>query len=125
MTSTLPWILLFSPLASAAFIVLFTQKLRNLSALVSVTAVLVSWGSACYMFTQPDVTVQIPWLDFGATLQVPIGLTIDHLSKAMLMVVTTIGALIHIYSLGYMKDDEGKSRYFAGLSIFMLSLIHI
>jgi len=121
----LPWLILFSPLVSAAFIVMFTQKSRNLSAAISVTAVLVSWVSACYMFTQPDTTVQVSWLDFGPAFQVPIGITLDQLSKAMLMVVTTIGSLIHIYSLGYMKDDDGKSRYFAGLSIFMFSMLGI
>ena len=39
--------------------------------------------------------------------------------------MTGIGALIHIYSLGYMEEDEGKSRYFAGLSLFMFSMIGI
>lgn len=125
MTSILPWIILFAPLASAAFIVLFTQKSRNLSAFISVAAVLVSWVSACVLFTKGDMTVQVNWLDFGPMLQVPIGLTLDRLSRAMLLVVTTIGALIHIYSLGYMKDDDGKSRYFAGLSIFMFSMLGI
>ena len=125
MTSILPWIILFSPLLSAVVIVLFTQKLRNLSAAISVTAVLVSWVSAVYMFTQPGISVHVNWLDFGSLLQVPIGLKIDDLSKTMLMVVTTIGTLVHIYSLAYMKDDDGKSRFFAGLSIFMFSMLGI
>ena len=125
MTSILPWLILFSPLVSAVCIVLFTQKARNLSACISVTAVLVSWVAACVMFAMPDTTVQINWLDFGSALQAPIGLRFDTLSRGMLMVVTTIGALIHIYSLGYMRDDEGKSRYFAGLSIFMFSMLGI
>ena len=43
----------------------------------------------------------------------------------MLLVVTGVGALIHIYSLGYMNDDAGKSRYFAGLSLFMFSMLGI
>ena len=41
------------------------------------------------------------------------------------MVVTGVGALIHIYSLGYMRDDEGKSRYFAALSLFMFAMLGI
>ena len=125
MTQIFPWIILFSPLVSAVFIVLFTQKCRNLSAAISVTAVLVSCASAIYMFTQPGISVQVNWLDFGKLLQVPIGLKIDDLSKTMLMVVTVIGSLIHIYSLAYMKEDEGKSRFFAGLSIFMFSMLGI
>ena len=43
----------------------------------------------------------------------------------MLVLVTGVGALIHIYSFGYMRDDEGKSRYFAGLSLFMFSMLGI
>src|SRR4051812_49711019 len=43
----------------------------------------------------------------------------------MLLLVTGVGALIHIYSLGYMRDDSGKSRYFASLSFFMFSMLGI
>ncbi len=43
----------------------------------------------------------------------------------MLLLVTGVGALIHIYSLGYMRDDAGKSRYFAALSFFMFSMLGI
>ena len=50
---------------------------------------------------------------------------LDRLSKTMLVLVTGVGALIHIYSLGYMRDDEGKSRYFAALSLFMFAMLGI
>ena len=128
----LPWIILFTPLISAAFIILFTQRWRNLSALISIAAVLVSLTASVQLFlTAGDSTTafQFPWLDFsafsGVKFQIPIGITIDGLSKAMLIVVTGIGTLIHIYSWGYMADDEGKSRYFAGLSLFMFSMLGI
>ncbi len=127
----LPWIILFTPLLSAVLIILLTQRWRNLSALISIAAVLVSLAASVVLFrTLPDssTTFQLPWLDFrslGFDFQIPIGITIDGLSKAMLLVVTGIGALIHIYSWGYMADDEGKSRYFAGLSLFMFSMLGI
>ena len=126
----LPWIILFSPLISAVIIVLLTQRWRNLSALISIAAVLVSLAASVQIFLASDIAavVQIPWLDFGALgvkFQIPIGITIDAMSKAMLLVVTGIGALIHIYSWGYMADDDGKSRYFAGLSLFMFSMLGI
>jgi len=127
----LPWIILFTPLLSAVIIILITQRWRNLSALISIAAVLVSLASSILLFrTLGDSTTafQFPWLDFravGFDFQIPIGITIDYLSKAMLIVVTGIGALIHIYSWGYMADDEGKSRYFAGLSFFMFSMLGI
>ncbi|MDX2227760.1 MAG: NADH-quinone oxidoreductase subunit L [Verrucomicrobiae bacterium] len=59
------------------------------------------------------------------TLSVTIGMTLDKLSKAMLLVVTLIGFLIHVYSIAYMKGDEGKGRYFACLSLFMFSMTGI
>ena len=43
----------------------------------------------------------------------------------MLLIVTGVGALIHIYSFGYMRDDDGKARYFASLSLFMFSMLGI
>ena len=55
----------------------------------------------------------------------PIGLTLDPLSRSMLFMVTGVGSLIHIYSFGYMHDDAGKSRYFASLSLFMFSMLGI
>ena len=128
----LPWIILFTPLLSAVLIVLLTQRWRNLSALISIAAVLVSLAASVKVFltATPDAAavLQFPWLDFravGFDFQIPIGITIDGMSKAMLLVVTGIGALIHIYSWGYMAADEGKSRYFAGLSLFMFSMLGI
>ena len=58
-------------------------------------------------------------------LEVPFGVTVDALSKTMLLVVTGVGLLVHVYSLGYMREDAGKARYFAGLSLFMFSMLGI
>src|SRR5207244_2051234 len=57
--------------------------------------------------------------------KVPFGFVLDNLSKTMLVLVSGVGSLIHIYSLGYMRDDEGKSRYFAALSLFMFAMLGI
>ena len=58
-------------------------------------------------------------------LSVFIGIKLDQLSTGMMMVVTGVGLLVHIFSLAYMKDDEGKARYFGGLSLFMFSMTGI
>ena len=123
----LPWIILLTPLLSAAFIVLFTQRMRDLSAKISVAACLVSFVATCLLLAKPDGTAfaSFQWLDVVPQFSINIAFQVDQLSKAMLFVVTSIGLLIHIYSLGYMADDAGKSRYFAGLSIFMFSMIGI
>ena len=65
------------------------------------------------------------WLDVPPIFRVPFGLTLDQLSRTMAVLVSGVGALIHIYSLGYMRDDEGKSRYFAALSLFMFAMLGI
>src|SRR5438105_13654863 len=126
MTSALPWYVLFTPLLASAVIVLFTQRAHSLSALISVIAVIISFVCACFVFVRADIrAAEITWIDFPGILRVPIGFTFDQLSKTMLVLVTAVGGLIHIYSLGYMRDDPGKSRYFAALSFFMFSMLGI
>jgi NADH-quinone oxidoreductase subunit L len=126
MNSTLPWIILLVPLASAIFITLFTLRSKTVSCFISVAAVLVSFACSCLIFTQSGIAaVAFTWIDIGGAFKVPIGFTLDQLSKTMLLVVSGVGATIHIYSLGYMRDDEGKSRYFAALSLFMFAMLGI
>ncbi|HWB61266.1 MAG TPA: NADH-quinone oxidoreductase subunit L, partial [Chthoniobacteraceae bacterium] len=127
----LPWIILFTPLISAGLILFVTHRSRKISAYISVAAVLVSFVASLIVFCSPDPAGpnHFMWLDVGTVehgkLQVPFGMFINHLSKTMLLIVTLVGSLVHIYSLGYMADDEGKSRYFAGLSLFMFSMLGI
>src|ERR1700693_2091532 len=124
--SSLPWIILLLPLTSATMITLFTRRSKTLSAAISVLAVLGSFVCSCMVFTRIDIsTPEFMWLDIRGTLQVPIGFVLDDLSRLMLLVVTGVGSLIHIYSLGYMRDDDGKSRYFAALSLFMFAMLGI
>ncbi len=122
----LPWIILLAPLVSAVAITLFTRRWKTLSSSISIAAVLVSFTCSCLIFTQPSVAAaEFTWIRISGVFQVPLGLTLDQLSKTMLVLVSGIGAAIHIYSLGYMRDDEGKSRYFAALSLFMFAMLGI
>jgi NADH-quinone oxidoreductase subunit L len=124
--SVIPWLVLLVPLASAVLIALVTRRSGSLSAFISVGAVSISFICSCVVFAKPEIrAAEIPWIDFGGLLRVPIGFTLDSLSKTMLVLVSGVGALIHIYSLGYMRDDPGKSRYFASLSLFMFSMLGI
>jgi len=126
MNSTLPWIVLLAPLFSAALITLFTLRSRNLSAAISVAAVIISFVAACVVFASGDTAaVQFNWLRVAGFLSVPFGFVLDWLSRMMLVLVSAVGAAIHIYSLGYMRDDPGKSRYFAALSLFMFAMLGI
>jgi NADH-quinone oxidoreductase subunit L len=126
MSSLLPWFVLLLPLASAITITVFFQRLTTLSSLLSVAAVLGSFLCSCLIFLQPNIFAPGPdWIDIPGIFRVPFGFTLDNLSKTMLVLVSGVGTLIHIYSLGYMRDDTGKSRYFAGLSLFMFAMLGI
>ena len=126
MNSILPWIILLAPLISEVVITLFTLRSKSVSSLISVAAVLVSFTCSCLIFTQSSIAAaEFTWIDIGGAFTVTLGFTVDQLSKTMLVLVTGVGATIHIYSLGYMRDDEGKSRYFAALSLFMFAMLGI
>jgi len=66
----------------------------------------------------------LPLTDGGrAVLEVPFGLQLDPLSGVMILVVTGVGFLIHVYSTGYMWDDSGYYRFFAYLNLFMFAML--
>jgi NADH-quinone oxidoreductase subunit L len=126
MKSFYPWLILLTPLASATVITLFTLRSKSLSSAISIAAVSVSFCCSCFVFAQPAATApEFIWLDVTPIFRVPFGLTLDQLSRTMAVVVSGVGAVIHIYSLGYMRDDKGKSRYFAALSLFMFAMLGI
>jgi NADH-quinone oxidoreductase subunit L len=119
-----PWIILFAPFVSAVVIALVTERSKKLSSYISVAAVAISFVFSLGVFFGPDGSAGFNWIDLGV-FQVKIGYLINDLTKLMLLVVTGVGLLIHIYSLGYMADDKGRSRYFCGLSLFMFSMLGI
>jgi len=126
MNSFYPWLILLAPFASATVITLFTLRSKSLSSAISIAAVLGSFVCSCFLFAQPQTTVpELVWIDITPIFRVPLGLTFDQLSRTMGVLVSGVGALIHIYSLGYMRNDEGKSRYFAALSLFMFAMLGI
>ncbi len=63
------------------------------------------------------------WMPVTDRLDVEMALLIDQLSTVMLLVVTGVGALIHIFSVGYMKADPGYARYFSYLNLFVVGML--
>ena len=122
-------IALFLPLASAVAIALFTRRNASVSAGISIGASLGAFLISALIFNQlrgataPE-TLNPNWLAIG-DFKVDFGVTLDALSQLMLLVVTGVGSAIHIYSWGYMRADRSVSRYFAGLSLFMFSMLGI
>ena len=123
------WVIFFLPLLSALIITFFTRNHPRLSGWISISAVTASFLLSWLFFglLQQTEVVQVPaltWLSVQE-LNVELGLLFDRLSLVMLLVVTGVGTLIHIFSVGYMKDDPSYSRYFASLSLFVFSMLGI
>jgi NADH-quinone oxidoreductase subunit L len=116
------WILLFLPFVVAAVNQLVLRK--------SAVVPLVSTASAIatlvisFLLLGKTGNYAFDWATVG-DLHIQIGIQLDRLSTGMMIVVTGIGTLVHIFSLAYMKDDEAKNRYFTGLSLFMFSMTGI
>src|ERR671920_743876 len=71
---------------------------------------------------EPVVVPLWPWLPVGR-LQVDLAFQVDQLSAVMLLIVTGVGTLIHLYSVGYMRDDGGYARYFSYLNLFVFFML--
>jgi NADH-quinone oxidoreductase subunit L len=120
----------FLPFLGFVFIGLFGKKLGN--RVVSIVAVGTVAGSCAlsiaafaHLGGAPESRIAVEyadWMTVGA-LKVPFGLVFDPLSGLMALVVTTIGALIHLYSVGYMAHEEGYARYFAYLNLFVFFML--
>ena len=63
------------------------------------------------------------WLQFTDTLYIDLGVMLDPISVMMLIVITTVSLMVHLYSIGYMKGDKGFSHFFAFLSLFSFSML--
>ena len=119
------WLILLLPLISSGLIGMGAFRLKAVSAGFSIGAVTCSFLLSLSMVANVEtLNTSINWLAIEG-LKFDIGLQIDKLSKLMLCVVTGVGSLIHIFSLGYMKDDKDFSRYFGFLSLFIFSMLGI
>jgi NADH-quinone oxidoreductase subunit L len=123
----LRWIPLI-PLCAGVFNVFFGRRLGGKAAgILASAAVGVSFGLAVYVFSQLPAAgifrdVWYTWIESGS-FQVNLAFQVDALSAIMLLVVTGIGFLIHIYSLGYMAHDDGMARFFIYLNLFIFFML--
>ncbi|MDR0546331.1 MAG: NADH-quinone oxidoreductase subunit L [Dysgonamonadaceae bacterium] len=72
---------------------------------------------------QPVTALNFQWLHFTDKLHIDLGILLDPISIMMLVVITTVSLMVHIYSLGYMKGETGFQRYYAFLSLFSFSML--
>jgi NADH-quinone oxidoreductase subunit L len=124
-------LLVFAPLIAAAVAGLFGRRIGNLASMSVTTGALflscaIAWG-IFYLHTwggQADIPVVelAPFIQVGKFLSTW-SIRVDTLSCVMLVVVTTVSALVHLYSWGYMADDDSKPRFFAYLSFFTFAML--
>ena len=116
---------LLLPFLSALVTLLFLRKHGNIASLLSVaTAGGILVLSLFLIFSESLPLKPYTWISL-AGWELKFGFLIDAPARLLLFVVSFVGFLIHIFSLGYMADDDAKARYFGGLSIFMFSMLGI
>ncbi len=71
---------------------------------------------------EPIVVHLWDWIRAGE-LHIPLAFQVDQLSIVMLLIVTGVGSLIHLFSVGYMREDEGYARYFSYLNLFVANML--
>ncbi len=101
------------------------------TAVLGVVAVL-SYITAVQYFSAPRledgtfatwIPYNFEWLPFTETLTFNLGILLDPISVMMLIVISTVSLMVHIYSFGYMKGEKGFQRYYAFLSLFTMSML--
>ena len=106
----------------------FPKALINLIAVLSVVLsfawVLKVYATAGDVGATPITEHYFSWIKSGQ-FQVGWDFTVDKLTMIMLMIVTGVGSLIHIYATGYMADEEGYYRFFAYLNLFMFFMLNL
>jgi NADH-quinone oxidoreductase subunit L len=103
----------------------FTKPLVNVIAVGSVAAsfAYVLWVfSALYPMSAVHTESYFSWIQSGS-LRIGFDLSVDRLSAVMLLIVTGVGLLIHIYSIGYMAHEDGYFRFFSYLNLFMFFML--
>ncbi|HSK34579.1 MAG TPA: proton-conducting transporter membrane subunit, partial [Propionicimonas sp.] len=128
---TVAWLMIAVPAVTAAILLLFGSILDRVGHWLAVAAVVFSFSIAACLFAHqllvaPDqraVGVALfDWITIGAW-NISAGLLVDQLSILFALLITGVGALIHIYSVGYMAHDERRRRFFAYLNLFIAAML--
>lgn len=125
------------PLVGFVLLGLFGRRyIRGFSGVIATALLLVSTGLALFIAWQyfsgqvgPNgirstrTVFSVPWLSFSKDLSIDMGILIDPISVMMIVVVTLISLMVHVFSLGYMKGEERYSTYYAFLGLFTFSML--
>ena len=129
--TTLIWWTIALPLAGAAILLLGGKATNAWGHLLATAAVIGSFICGAVLFTdlldRPAESRALhstlfSWVPVGV-LKVDFGAQLDALSICFVLLITGVGALIHLYSIGYMKEDPGRRRFFAYLNLFVAAML--
>ncbi|QZY47936.1 MULTISPECIES: NADH-quinone oxidoreductase subunit L [Mycolicibacterium] len=125
------WLLIALPLAGAAILLLSGRRSDRWGHLLGTAAAIASFVCAALLFTDmlgrdgENRSVQeslFSWVPAGE-LRVDFGLQLDQLSMCFVLLITGVGSLIHVYSIGYMAEDPGRRRFFGYLNLFLAAML--
>ncbi len=124
------------PLISFFFLGLFGKKIKGFSGILGTTMLFASAAISLivayqYFFVagnvhgeyQKIIALKYTWLQFSENVSIDMGIILDPISVMMIVVVTFVSLMVHIYSLGYMKGEERFSVFFAFLALFTFSML--
>jgi len=123
------YIALFAPLVSSLFSALFTATpKKTFTGIIGSSLIFTSFVSSFILLVyilqggEPVHVEMMTWMATG-DLYIPFGFVVDQVSVTMMMVVTLVSTIVHIYSIGYMDHDKSFNRFFAWLSAFVFSMM--
>jgi NADH-quinone oxidoreductase subunit L len=128
---TSAWLLIAIPAVSAAILLLVGRRADRWGHFLGAAAPLVSFAIGLYYFVallgrEPAArAVSVPlynWITSGRW-HINVGLLLDQLSIVFVLLITGVGGLIHVYSIGYMAHDEKRRRFFAFLNLFVAAML--
>jgi len=125
--SRLVWLIPLFPLVGALANALFGRRTGHAAHWIAVPALLLSFITSCFVFSrvahgETYVGQLFPWIVAGG-FQTSVLAQVDQLTAVMLLVVTGVGFLIHLYSIGYMHEDPDFARFFTYLNLFVFSMV--
>ena len=125
--SRLVWLIPLFPLAGTVINALLGRRIGAKAHWLAVPALLASFVASCFVFNrvwhgETWTGDLFPWVVAGP-FKTAVTAQVDQLTAVMLLVVTGVGFLIHVYSVGYMHGDDGYARFFTYLNLFVFSMV--
>ncbi len=128
---SLAWLVIAVPLACAALLLILGKRSDGWGHLLATVATIVSFVVGLLLFVtmlsddESSRAVSVPLYEWIATgsWHVEAGLLVDQLSILFVLLITGVGALIHVYSIGYMEHDANRRKFFAYLNLFVAAML--